>query len=165
MAGGCACFVRREQSEELVFHLQQTLMLFREDLLALKPKLAVLFTGNAMAGTLLFNKPEENLTCLEQAGSHPSWAEAPRAWGEELSLPRRCRLCLSQLEPAAFMPSKSSPAAGFLHIACWSGLPAASVCVLLSRRMGKMLALESDSSNSTLLPAVCAPGGALKLSL
>lgn len=57
-------------------------MLFREDLLALKPKLAMLFTGNAMAGTLLFNKPEKNLTCLEQAGSHPSWAEAPRArWG------------------------------------------------------------------------------------
>lgn len=85
--------------------------------------------------------------------------------GEELSSPRCCCLCLSQREPAAFMPSRSSPVTGLLHIACWPGLPAASACVLLSRRIGKMLALESDSSNSTLLLAVCAPGWALKLSL
>lgn len=35
-------------------------MLFREDLLALKPKLAVLFTGHALAGTLLFIKPRNS---------------------------------------------------------------------------------------------------------
>lgn len=58
---------------------------------------------------------------------------------------------------AAFAPCTSVPAPGLLY-------QTPSPCVLSARRMGTALALESDSSSSTLLLLACAQGQALKLS-